>query len=58
MEFNIGDVLALSFGLWAGVVGIGVRYVVSVLDKHEARVAVLEKKIARLEWELPPKSNR
>jgi len=49
VEFSTGELFAVSFGLWAGVVGLSVRHVVAMLADMDKRMRCAEKKIAILE---------
>ena len=58
MELNADILYAVSFGLWAGVVGISVRAVLQRLDSLAARIMETEKAVAKLSTKVEMLHNR
>ena len=53
LKNNVGttELFAISFGVWAGVVGLGVRYIVFMLRDISERVRLIELDHVRLQGE-------
>lgn len=49
---NVDIIYSLAFGLWAGVVGLGIRAVLARLDNLAGRVMEIEKALVRIDTEM------